>query len=156
MFRIAELVTAGPVELRWIAGCDHSVRSDSTEPVELSWVEFGRALWSELKEPPTLFTEDSGVTRFEVNKASQRPLDRMTIINRLNKQKLRLTDDVIAGLRPAAATDERDGHAHRQRIPQPHHCCVNYVIVTSCPLHQHTPHWRHLASSRTTLYKHVL
>ena len=48
MFRIAELATTGSTELRWVAGCDHSARSDSTQPVELSWVESDRALWSGL------------------------------------------------------------------------------------------------------------
>jgi len=38
MCRITELAT-GPVELRWVVGCDHSAWSDSTQPVELSWVE---------------------------------------------------------------------------------------------------------------------
>ena len=39
-----ELVTTGLVELRWVAGCEHCARSDSTQPVELSWVRSGAVI----------------------------------------------------------------------------------------------------------------
>jgi len=47
MLRIAELVTTGSNELRWVTGCDHSARSDSTQPVELSSVWSGFTIWAE-------------------------------------------------------------------------------------------------------------
>ena len=96
MLRIAELVTTGSNELRWVTGCDHSARSDSTQPVELSWVESGRALRSELRldqmAPVHVSTSTANISTIAFSVAT-RPTFRKTQLNARSNDFLALDNE---------------------------------------------------------------